>query len=101
MAKEKIRRKVLKPTPQRKSLPGGNLEAVGRNLALGRAMERSRRPNVRVPMGDGMGGVEYDMPIHAQTSIHAREQLAGRRPGTGRPGFGWWLPPEGPPIELR
>lgn len=74
---------------RRKGLRRGNLRA------------RKRRPiNSRVNMGNGRGGAGYSMPVSSGTSVTAQAQRAGRRPGTGRPGIGWWLPPEGPPYPI-
>lgn len=98
MAKEKIRRKVLKKQPKRtKPLPKGNVKAVGNEAGR---QERERRPiNGQVVMGDGSGGVGYVLPVSAGTSVTAMDQQAGRRPGS-RPFGGYQLPPEGPAIKL-
>ncbi len=83
---------------RRKGLRRGNLHATGNE---GGRKARERRPiNGRVNMGNGRGGIGYALPVAAGTSVTARAQQAGRRPGTGRPGFGWWLPPEGKPYPV-
>lgn len=74
---------------RRKGLRGGN-----------RSARKHRLINSRVNMGNGRGGVGYSMPVSSGTSRTARDQQAGRRPGTGRPGIRWWLPPEGPPYPI-
>ncbi len=97
MEKEKIRRKVLKKQPRRpKSLPRGNVRFTGNEAGR---RERERRPvNGQVVMGDGLGGTGYVLPVAGGTSVTAMDQQAGRRPGTGRKGIPWHLPPEGPPY---
>ncbi len=83
---------------KRKGLRRGNLHARGNE---GGRKARERRPiNARVGMGNGQGGINYALPVAAGSSVTAMAQRAGRRPGTGRPGIGWHLPPEGPPFPV-
>ena len=85
-------------TRRRKGIRRGNLHARG-NESGRRA--RERRPiNGRVNMGNGRGGIGYGMGVAAGSSVTAMDQQAGRRPGTGRPGIRWHLPPEGPPYPV-
>ncbi len=84
---------------KRKGFRRGNLRATG-NEGGRRARER-RRVNAKVPMSGGpKGRPGYSLPIAAGTSVTARKQQRGQRPGTGAKGIGWWLPPEGPPFPI-
>ncbi len=81
-----------------KGIRRGNLHATGNE---GGRKARERRPiNGRVNMGNGRGGIGYGLAVAAGSRVTASKQHRGERPGTGRPGFGWWLPPEGPPYPI-
>lgn len=84
---------------RRKGIRRGNLRATGNE---GGRRSRERRPiNARIPMqGSRRGRVGYALPVAAGSSVTAMDQRAGRRPGTGRPGNRWHLPPEGPPYPI-
>ncbi len=98
MKRAQLRKKFGANVKRTKSLPKGNIQAVGNE---GGRKARERRPiNARVPMSNGMGGLGYALPVAAGTSVTAAKQHRGERPGTGRPGIGWWLPPEGLPIPI-
>lgn len=84
---------------RRKGIRRGNLRATGNE---GARRARERRPiNGRIPMqGSRRGRTGYALPISAGTSVTAAKQQRGERPGTGRPGIRWHLPPEGPPYPV-
>jgi hypothetical protein len=99
MKRAQLRKKFGANVKRTKALPKGNLHATGNE---GGRRARERRPiNARVPMSNGMGGLGYALPVASGTSVTAAKQHRGERPGTGRPGIRWHLPPEGPPIKLR
>jgi hypothetical protein len=83
---------------RRKGLRRGNLHATGNEG--GRKARESRPINARVGMGNGRGGAGYSLPVAAGSSVTATAQRAGRRPGTGRKGIRWHLPPEGAPFPI-
>lgn len=84
---------------KRKGFRRGNIRFTG-NEGGRRARER-RRINAKVPMSGGpKGRPGYALPVAASSSVTAQMQAMGKRPGTGRPGIPWHLPPEGPPIYI-
>ncbi len=83
---------------RRKGLRRGNLHATGNEG--GRALRERRQINGRVNMGNGRGGIGYGLAVAAGTSVTASKQRRGERPGTGRPGIRWHLPPEGAPYPV-